>query len=69
MDDVVHSSMHMLFYYIFYFRADATFPLSPPFFFSHRKDTLVQQVNLSLIPQSELQALWRHDSVILEGAK
>ena len=38
--------------------SDFTFPLPAPFFFSHRSDTLVQQVNLSLVPQSELYAAY-----------
>ena len=47
---------------IFHPRAKACFSLSHTFFFSH---TLVQQVNLSLDPKSELHASWCHDGVIL----
>ena len=37
--------------FIFHPRADAPFPLSHTFFFSHRQVTLVQQVNFSLVPK------------------
>ena len=41
---------------IFHPRADAPFPLSHTFFFSHRQGTLIHQVNPSLVPKSELHA-------------
>ena len=38
------------------------------YFLFQSQVTLIQQVNLFLVPKSELHALWRRDGVILQGS-
>ena len=52
---------------IFHPWADASFPLSLPFFLSHRQDTLVNEFYLSPSTKNKVHASGRQDNTILQG--